>query len=60
MPWIVRRVGADEFFGADKVYARSAEDALPFTSRDDAIEMQRACADTDMPHFYEIEEVFNE
>lgn len=60
MSWVVRRVGADEFFGVDKIYARSAEDALPFASRDDAIEMQRACSDADMLHFYEIEEVFDD
>lgn len=57
MSWIVRRVGADEFFGADMVYARTADEAVPFANIDDAQDMQRACADADMLHFYEIEEV---
>ena len=60
MPWIVRRVGADEFFGADKIYASTIDEAGPFTDVDDAQDMQRACSDADMLHFYEIEEVFDD
>ena len=58
MPWIVRRAGTDEFFGADRVYALTVDEAVPFTNVDDAQDMQRACLDGDMLHFYEIEEVF--
>lgn len=57
MHWIVRRVGADEFFGADKVYASTIDEAGPFADVDDAQDMQRACSDVDTRHFYEIEEV---